>query len=355
MPAMNVSIRLALVALALLLLAGCAPDQETSKPGTTARTTQQAKYDPPSNLPPAPEPAESPEPGEKPAGSVMDLGGKPEGLVADPETGLVAAGLRNPDRLALIDGDSGNLVRNVDLPESPRHLGLAAPGGPVLVPAERADELVQVGLSPGRVLTETPVGAFPHDAAAAPNGRIFVLNEMASTVSVVEDGKAIQTLETLRQPGGVAATSDGLVGVIGVRGLGLEVFDSESLESLGRIDAGEGPTHVVAGPDGRFYVADTRGDTILVFEAKPELKRVARLSLAGGSPYGISVDSEHDQLWVTLTAENTAVRYDIEGGEPEEMNRYSTVRQPNSVAVDPASGRVFIAGKANDELQVLAP
>lgn len=354
MPAMNVLSRLALVALALLLLAACAPEQP-NKTNTTAQTTPQTKYDPPAQLPPAPEPAESPEPGEKPAGSVMELAGNPEGLVADPKTGLVVAGLRNPDRLILIKGDSGKVVRNVDLPESPRHLSLAAPGGPVLVPAERANDLVQVGLPQGEIVSTTSVGAFPHDAAAAPNGRIFVLNEMASTVSVIEAGEVVETLGTLRQPGGVAVTSSGLVGVVGVRGLGLEVFDSESLESLGQVDAGEGPTHVVAGPDNRFYVADTRGDAVLVYEANPELAQVARLSLDGGSPYGLSIDPERDQLWVTLTAENTVIQYDVEESKPEEMNRYPTVRQPNSVAVDSANGRVFVASKTNSQLQVINP
>lgn len=354
--------RLAPITLAVILLVSVscgseqrAPDQGTTEQNAAKESTSEKKYTPPAQLPPAPEPAESPEPGEEPAGRVINLGGKPEGLVADPETGLVVAGLRNPGQLALIDGDSGETVRSVNLPESPRHLSLAAPGGPVLVPAERADELVQVGLPQGEILSETPVGAFPHDAAAAPNGRIFVLNEMESTISVIEDGEVIETLDTLRQPGGVAATSEGLVGVIGVRGLGLEVFDSESLESLGRIDAGEGPTHVVAGPDNRFYVSDTRGGAVLVYEARPELEQAARLPLDGGSPYGISIDPERNQLWVTMTAENTVVQYDIEDSEPEEMNRYPTVRQPNTVAVDPASGRVFIAGKAESQLQILEP
>lgn len=223
------------------------------------------------------------------------------------------------------------------------------------MPAERANKLAQVGLPQGEILSTTPVGAFPHDAAAAPNGRIFVINEMESTVSVIENSKVIDTLETLRQPGGVAATPSGLVGVLGVRGLGLEVFDAETLESLGRIDAGEGPTHVVAGPDNRFYVADTRGDAVLVYETKPELEQVARLPLDGGAPIKISIDPERGHLWVTLSAKNTVVQYDIEGGKPKELNRYPTVQQPNSIAVNPASGRVFIAGKANDELQIIDP
>ena len=285
----------------------------------------------------------------------MDLSREPEGLVADPETGLVAVGLRDPDQLALINSDTGEVVRKIDLPESPRHLGLAAPGGPVLVPAERANELVQVSLPGGEITDTTPVGKFPHHAAAAPNGRIFVLDEQASTISVIENGEVLETLKTLSYPGGVAVTPDGLVGVVGVRGLGLEIFDPESLEALGRINAGKGPTHVAAGPDGRFYVADTRGDAALIYEAEPELEQVARLPLDGGSPYGITVDPEREHLWVTLTADNTVIRYDISGDEPAELNRYPTVRQPNTVVVEPESGRVFVGGRLENQLQILEP
>ncbi len=265
-----------LATLLLLLLAACGSEQgggsEQGAPeqGTTAgETTFVQGYTPPEEPPPPPEPAEAPPVEEEPAGRVVEIGGSPEGLVADPETGLVAVGLRDPDLLALLDGESGEVVREVELPESPRHLQLAAPGGPVLVPAERSDSLVQVSLPDGEVISETPVGAFPHDATAAPNGRIFVADEFGNTVSVVEDGDVIETLEAPLQPGNVAATADGLVAAIGVRALALEIYDAETLESAGRIGAGEGPTHLVAGPDGRLYVADTRGGAVLAYEARP--------------------------------------------------------------------------------------
>ncbi len=54
----------------------------------------------------------------------------------------------------------------------------------MLVPVERGDALVQVGLPGGEVLSETPVGEFPHDAAAGPDGRIFVANEFGDTLSI---------------------------------------------------------------------------------------------------------------------------------------------------------------------------
>jgi DNA-binding beta-propeller fold protein YncE len=174
------------------------------------------------------------------------------------------------------------------------------------------------------------------------------------TASVIEDDRNIETLEVPVAPGGVAATDDGLVGVIGVRGLELEVFDASTLESLGRVEAGEGPTHLVVGPDNRFYVADTRGGAILVYEARPEPQQVGRVSLPG-SPYGIAVDPERGQLWVTLTEENQVVQHALEKGTPRELARYPTVREPNTVAVDTASGRVFVTGRTDGELQILDP
>ena len=326
------------LAAVLLVLAGCGSggDAAQKKP------------------PPAPEPAEAPPLEEEPAGRVVEVGPAPEGVAVDPETGLVAVALRNPNELALVDGESGEISQRVELPESARHLDLAAPGGPVLVPAEGADSLVQVGLPEGEIVDETPVGDFPHAAAAAPNGRIFVVNEMASTASIVEGGRELETIETAFKPGGVAVTDDGLVGIIGVRGLTLEVFEADTLEPLGRLDAGEGPTHVRAGPENRFYVTDTRGDAVLIYGARPEPERLSRVSLPG-SPYGIAIDLERSHLWVTLTAEQRVVQFALEGDSLREISRYPTVRQPNTVAVDPASGRVFVTGKADGQLQILDP
>lgn len=322
----------------LLVLAGCGPE------GGGAQRKP----------PPAPEPAEAPPLEEEPAGRVVEVGPSPEGMAADPETGLVAVALRNPNELALVDGESGEISQRVGLPESARHLDLAAPGGPVLVPAEGSDSLVQVGLPEGEIVAETPVGDFPHAAAAAPDGRVFVANEKGSTASIVEEGRELETIETPLQPGGVAVTDDGLVAVVGVRGLVMEVFEAGTLESLGRADAGEGPTHVRAGPDNRFYVTDTRGDAVLIYGASPEPERVGRVSLPG-SPYGIAVDSERNHLWVTLTAKQQVVQFGLEGDSLREISRYPTVRQPNTVAVDPASGRVFVTGKAEGQLQILEP
>ena len=66
------------------------------------------------------------------------------------------------------------------------------------------------------------------------------------------------------------------------------------------------------------------------------------------------MDPEREELWVTLTAQNGLARFDVSGAEPREEGRYPTVRQPNTVAVNPRSGRVYVAGK-DGELRILDP
>jgi DNA-binding beta-propeller fold protein YncE len=298
-------------------------------------------------LPPAAEPVKSPPLERRPAGTVVPVGHKPEGLAFDPVTGSLAVGLTNPDRLALVDGDTGRTVRRIRLPESPRHLTLAAPGGPVLVPAERANAIVEVSLPGGRLRT-TRVGRFPHDAARA-RGRLFVADELGHTLSVVDRGLRIAALPAPGQPGGVAVTADrDHVGVVGVRERALEVFDACTLESAGKVGVGIGPTHVV-GAGERFFVVDTRGDALLELRLDP--LRVHRRTHLGGVPYGIALDKVRRRYWVTLTARNEVA----ELTDHRVLRRFPTVRQPNSVAVDPRSGRVFVASRKDGTLQFFDP
>lgn len=305
------------------------------------------------DLPPAAEPARSPELTTAPAGRLVEVGAAPEGIVADADTGRVAVGLRNPDRLAILDGRRGLLLDHVELPESPRHLALA-PDSEVLVPAERANRLVRVGLAGGRRRADVPVGAYPHDATAAGDA-IFVGDERGNTVTVVKGDRAMGAFGVATQPGGLAALNEGReVAVVSVRERVIELYDAESRRRLARVPAGVGPTHVVSEPRfDRLYVTDTSAGALLVFDTRPELELVRRVYLPG-SPYGIALDEEHHRLWVTLTESNEVVELPAHG-RPHVLRRFPTPRQPDTVAVDSATGRVFVTGLDAGVVQMIDP
>ena len=321
--------------------------------GCGAERSDPAAREPDPRLPPPAETADSPELTRPPSGQVIAVGAVAEGVVADPRTGLVAVGLRDPFRLALVDGANGEVRREVPMPGSLRHLQLQAPGGPVLVAAESSNELLQVALPSGEVISRVGVGKFPHDATATAGGSIVVANELGGTVSVVEGGRVVHTFGNAAQPGGVASVGE-RVGMVDVRKNSLTVYDIAGRQMLAELPAGEGTTHVVAGPQGRLLVADTEGDAIGVFGLDPEPRMLGRLPLPG-SPYGISYDDVRDRLWVTLTATNEVVGIDFAAAQPRVAIRLPTIRQPNTVAVNSTTGRIYVASPARGELELIDP
>jgi DNA-binding beta-propeller fold protein YncE len=265
-------------------------------------------------------------------------------------TRTVAVAIRDPDELALLDGRTGRVRTRVPLPGAPRHLQLAAPGGPVLVPAETADALSRVDLPGGAVATHR-VGHYPHDAAQA-GGRTFVANERGSTLTVLDPGGGSTTVATANQPGGVAAVDgDRAIAVVSVRERILEIYDPATLRRTARVPAGVGPTHVVAGRGHLIYVVDTTGDGLLVYELRPTLHLTRRLPLLG-DPYGIAADPVGHRLWVTTTKTNRLVEL-ADGARPHRLQSFPAVRQPDTVAVDPAHHRVYVTGRADGVVQIL--
>lgn len=302
--------------------------------------------------PKAAEPASSPPLERRPAGRVVRVGGPGEGIAADSETGLVAVARKDQPLLTLVDAESGAVRERVRLPSGARHLEIAGPGGPVLVPAEDADALVQVSLPDGRTLSTTEVGDFPHDAAFA-GGRVYTADEFGSTVTAVEGGESVEQMPVDVQPGNVVVVGDQLA-VVSVRAYTLTLLDLETLSGGGSQFAGSGPTHAAVDADGRIYVTDTRGDALSVFATRPRLKFIARVALPGGAPLGLDVDRRRGRVWVSLTATNELVELQA-SDNPGRVRTLPAVRQPNSLAVDDRTGRVFVASARDDALQIVEP
>jgi DNA-binding beta-propeller fold protein YncE len=289
-------------------------------------------------------------PEAEPAGRVVEVGPKAEGIAFDARTGIVAVGVNDPDELVLLDRDGDERSR-VPLPGPPRHLRLAGPGGPVLVPAEPANELVEVTLPNGRTRA-TAVGEQPHDADASEDGAIFTADERGSSISEVRDGRRVRSVPVDVQPGGLLAVGD-KIAVVAVQAYTVELYDRETLRGQGARNAGLGPTHVEADAAGRIYVADTRGDAVLVFATRPRLRVLGRIGLPG-APYGLAMDGQGERLWVTLTERNELVEL-ATGDTPRRLRTFPTVRQPNTVAVEPGSGRVYVTSRTDGTLQLLDP
>lgn len=351
---MRALILAAITCVLLTSACGTAPSPSPTSTGTPSPgvPTEGTRPDP-QTLPPPAEPQQAPPPADAVPGRQVPVGAAPEGVVVDPVTRRVAVATRQPNELVLLDADTLAVTARTPLPGFARHLQLAAPGGPVLVPVESADALVRVDLPDGQARPQVLTGTFPHDAAQATNGTVFVANEHGGTVAVLRGDEVVKLFTDSVQPAGLAPTGT-VMGLLDVRKNDLTVYDTETLTIVGSTPAGDGPTHLVADKHGRLIAADTRGEAVRVFEPLPQPREVARVPQAGG-PYGITYDVRRDRLWVASSGTNEVVGYDMAQPTPREVARIPTVQNPYTLGVDATTGRLFVGGNTAGVLQIIDP
>lgn len=310
---------------ALLLLTGCSSDG----PGNDVKTI------------PAATAAVSPA-AATPAGTVENLGRPIGALVFDPVTKTTAMLVDGGTRVLL--QTTGREMREVALDGPAAGLSLA-PGGRLLAPRDRTVQIIDV--ASGQVET-TPVDGDARSAVRLPDGRLAV-------------GLADGRIQVLAGTGGTAETISGLASAdaLAVTGDRLSALDRRQT-SLTEIDlgdgslgmalrAGDGATNLTTDEYGRILVVDTRGGELLVFTTDSLIMR--QRYPVSGAPYAVAYDERTDLVWVTLTADNQVVGYDLATGIPVEKARFATVRQPDSVAVDTANGALLVGSSTGDGLQ----
>ncbi len=258
--------------------------------------------------------------------------------------------MREPSAVVFVDPSSLKTVHRVALPAGPRHLSYDPAAKTVLAPAESANELVEV--DPGGAVSATKVGTHPHDATSV-GPDVFVADEHSDQVSVLRGAHVVKTLPTPHQPGGITAVAGRWVALVAVSARVLQIYDAASLKPLGSVAAGVGPSHIVARGT-TAYVADTQGDQILVFDIGPKPQLLGKVP-APGTPYGLAIDDRRSRLWVTETATDRLAEYSLRGKLPRLVATYPTLRQPNSAAVDPHTGAVFVAGRDSGRIERISP
>ncbi|MCA1672539.1 MAG: YncE family protein, partial [Actinobacteria bacterium] len=133
----------------------------------------------------------------------------------------------------------------------------------------------------------------------------------------------------------------------------LHVYDATTLEQVAVLPAGDGPSHVRPLGPSLVAVADTRGNAVLVYDLRGQPRQVGRVPV-NGRAYGLATDPQRGRAYVTLANTNQIVALQLErAGSVRTVSALPTVRQPNSVAYDPMTDTVLVAGAADSELQII--
>ncbi len=286
--------------------------------------------------------------------SAPPTGVAPEGTVV-PSPGLGSALALAPGVLAALarDGRSVSLFATADLAVPP--IVVATPR----LRAITADRDGFVAVGPDSVVRIAPTGTTtvralgrPGSAVAVDRGEVFVGTDHGHLLVLDESLKQTHDVGGLVRVDAVAIAhrDDHRQIVVLDRAQSLvTTVDPDRTERGAALRAGNGATTMIADQFGRFLVANPRDGQLLGFYGDPLIMRF-RFPVADG-PYGLSYDTRRNLLWVSETAANRLVAYDLATGEPHERARVATVRQPDSIVVDPGSGAVFVLSATGDGLQ----
>lgn len=330
-------------------LVGCALMSAAALTGCSSKTIDV----PPPTIEPA-RPAVSPPLAGAPAGQVMPLGGHALAAVFDGTTKSLVVPTSGSDpqhTAALTIFDPSGAPRTVPLPTA---VTAITDDGHGAVHLSTRGGVISVDLATGTPTVRRVAGQSDTDFTAiaqrsdgrlvlgSATGRAFTLN--ASTDG---DLTVSHTADIFAHVDAIATVGDIAV-VLDRSQTSVTALDPQG-DPQQALRAGLGATSIAADPLGRVLVADTRGGQLLVFSVDPLVEREAYP--VTGSPYGVT--GSPGLVWVSQTASNTVVGYDLASGIPVEKVRYPTVQQPDTLAFDDDSGTLYVVSGADAGVQVI--
>lgn len=289
--------------------------------------------------------------------------------VGAPPDGVVLP-LREPVLSSVFDAGTRSLVAVVGTADSATELGVYPARGasrtvalpaPVTAIAADGDGAVylanrggytRVDVRSGRLDSVTVDGQADTRFTAITlraDGRVALGSDSGGVYTIAPDHTVAARIETFARVDDLAAQGD-TVFALDRSQTSVTTVEPDGDETGPALRAGQGATTMTADTAGRLLVADTRGGQLLVFGSDPLMLR--QQYPVAGAPYGLT--SSPTLTWVSETASNIVVGYDLGSGIPVEKVRYRTVRQPNSLAYDDETGTLYVASGVGEGVQVIA-
>jgi DNA-binding beta-propeller fold protein YncE len=181
------------------------------------------------------------------------------------------------------------------------------------------------------------------------DGKVALGSATGAVYTLSSDTAVAAKLEIFARVDALAAQGNTVV-VLDRGQTSVTTVDASGTRAEHSLRAGDGATTIAADSAGRVLVADTRGDELLVFGAAPLMLR--QRYPVPGAPYGLT--GSNGLAWVSETATNSVVGYDLATGIPVEKVRYRTVQQPNSLAFDDDTGTLYVVSGTSGGVQVIA-
>jgi YVTN family beta-propeller protein len=285
------------------------------------------------------------------------VGQQPHGLTVDSHRNLLYVAHHLGGLVSVIDGASGAVVRTLSLGYAAGGNGIALDpvSGYLYVANKFTGDVSRVTAQGAAPPASLPAGTQPDGVTVdARTGLVYVANFGSNTLSILRGatGDRLAVVPAGGEPAFIALdpardrfyVTNHLGSTIGVHAL----TDGALLQTL---PTGGGPYGIAFDPErNRLYSADRDGYSVTIIDVTDD-SLVKRMPLFC-APYQVAVNPATNHLFVVCPEEEKAHVYD----------RDSTVwlgwlpvgrGAGEGIAVDPASGRVYISNSADDTVTVL--
>lgn len=285
-----------------------------------------------------------------------------------PPDGVVLP-LRKPVTSSVFDGATKSLVALAGTGDSAAELVVYPQDGPARTVALPGPVTAVVGDGDGTVYLSTRGGYLRYDVRSGrqedvdvdghgetrftavtlrADGRVALGSDDGGVYTIAPDHTVAARIETFARVDDLAAQGD-TVFALDRSQTSVTTVRPDGDDTGPALRAGQGATTMSTDTAGRLLIADTRGGQLLVFGSDPLMLR--QQYPVSGAPYGLAGSAT--LTWVSETASNSVVGYDLGTGIPVEKVRYRTVRQPNSLAYDDETGTLYVASAVGDGVQMI--
>ncbi|MFI8565911.1 YncE family protein [Rhodococcus sp. NPDC078407] len=328
-PTVRAAVASALAVVTMMSVSGCSSDDEN---------TEEVSVEPQP-------PAQSPPAAVTPAGIVTDFA-PVNALTFEPATRTLVALTDESTSVSLIREDAPAQTRAIDLGSTGADV-IAGRDSTVLVPMDGG--IARIDTADGQ-RTDLALDADALSAVDLPDGTTAVGDDTGTVRVLDASGQVTSTVSggSVTSADALASTEKG-VSVLDRRQTSVTDLDLDDGTLGVALRAGEGAAQMTSDEFGRLLVTDSTGTELLVFTSHDLLMR--QRFPVGSKPWAIAYDERSGIVWVTLPALNEVVGYTLDTGIPVEAERLTTVRQPDSIAVDADTGDLYVGSATGDGLQ----
>lgn len=216
--------------------------------------------------------------------------------------------------------------------------GVALAADKVYVANEGADTVSVLDAVSFKTLASVPVGKMPHNVQVAPDGKL---------VWVTNNGEPDQAADASADKGMAEGDHD----AIGKPGA-VWVIDASSNAIVAKVPVGMHPAHVVVSPDGRVaYVTNGGDNTVSVIDTSTQ--RVVATIPVGQFPHGLRFNPDGKQVWVANLKGGTVSVIDT--ASQKEIAQVPAGKGPAQVGFTPDGRLVLVSLSEENAVAVIDP